>query len=183
MPRLLTQYNTKILPQLREEFKIDNVFAVPRLEKIVVNAGIGRILQQNPKNLDSLVEGMKKITGQKPVITRAAKAIAGFKIRQGQIVGLRVTLRGKRMYDFFDKLVNVVFPRTRDFRGLSPKGFDKRGNYSVGLKEQLVFPEMADAAAENTFGLQVTIVTTAKNDSEAYRLLQKFNFPFSAEGK
>ena len=181
MTRLLQQYKTKIQPELKTELSIGNALAVPRIEKIVVNAGIGRVLQQNPKNLDKLVEAFRKITGQQPIQTRASKAIAGFKIRQGQIVGMTATLRGKRMYDFLDKFINVAMPRTRDFRGLSPKGFDGRGNYSAGLKEHIVFPEMSEADVEAVFGLQITIATTAGNDDAGYKLLKKFGFPFSAE--
>ena len=174
----MQQYKSKILPQLKEELKIHNIYAVPKITKIVVSTGIGRLLQQNPKALDVTVETLRNITGQQPVVTKAAKAIAGFKIRQGQIVGLSVTLRQKRMYDFLDRFINVVLPRTRDFRGLSPKGFDGRGNYNCGVREALVFPE-AGEGAEGSFGLEVTVVTTAKNNSEGYALLKKFGFPFS----
>jgi len=182
MSRLIQQYKTKISPALKDELGIANVHAVPRIEKIVINAGIGRILQQNPKAQEALVETMRKITGQQPVVTKAAKAIAGFKIRQGQIVGLTVTLRAKRMYDFLDKFINVVMPRTRDFRGLSPRGFDGRGNYNCGIREVLVFPETGETG-ETSFGMEITIVTTAKNDQEGYALLKKFGFPFAQEGK
>src|SRR3989344_382682 len=172
MSRLIQQYKEKILPELKEELKVSNIHAVPRIEKIVINAGIGKVLQQNPKALDTLTETFRKITGQQPVVTRASKAIAGFKIRQGQTVGLTVTLRSKRMYDFLDKFINVVMPRTRDFRGLSPKGFDGRGNYNCGVKEVLVFPETGEGAGETSFGLEVTIVTTAKNNEEGFQLLK-----------
>ncbi len=179
MTRLQEQYRTKILPKLRDELKVANIHAVPRIEKIVVNAGIGRILQQNPKALDRLVETMSKITGQKPVVTKAKKAISGFKVRQGQVVGLVVTLRRKRMYDFLDRLVNVAFPRTRDFRGLPRSGFDRRGNYNCAIREIVVFPEAGEIGVEGTFGVEVTIVTSAKDDTSAYALLKKFRFPFS----
>src|SRR3989338_7962749 len=178
MSRLIQQYKEKILPELKEELKVSNIHAVPRIEKIVINAGIGKVLQQNPKALDTLTETFRKITGQQPVVTRASKAIAGFKIRQGQTVGLTVTLRKKRMYDFLDKFINVVMPRTRDFRGLSPKGFDGRGNYNCGIKEVLVFPE-AGETAEASFGLEITIVTTAKSNAQGFALLKKFGFPFN----
>ncbi|OGE78280.1 MAG: 50S ribosomal protein L5 [Candidatus Doudnabacteria bacterium RIFCSPHIGHO2_01_FULL_46_14] len=178
MSRLIQQYKEKILPELKEELKVSNIHAVPRIEKIVINAGIGKVLQQNPKALDTLTETFRKITGQQPVVTRASKAIAGFKIRQGQTVGLTVTLRSKRMYDFLDKFINVVMPRTRDFRGLSPKGFDGRGNYNCGIKEVLVFPE-AGETAEASFGLEITIVTTAKSNAQGFALLKKFGFPFN----
>lgn len=182
MNRLQEQYKSKILPQLKDELKVDNVHAVPKIEKIVINAGIGRILQQNPKALDILIETFRKITGQQPVVTRAAKAIAGFKIREGQTAGLTVTLRQKRMYDFLDKLINVALPRTRDFRGLSRKGFDGRGNYNCGVREVLVFPETGEGQ-ESNFGLEITIVTSAKNNEQGYRLLKKFGFPFNEAGK
>lgn len=177
-PRLLEQYKTKILPELRAEFGLENDLAVPRIEKVVVNVGIGRILQQQPKALEVLRSAVKKIAGQTPVATSAKKAIAGFKIREGQAVGLMVTLRGKRMYDFLDKLINVAQPRSRDFRGVPRKGFDGRGNYSLGLREHIVFPEMAQEEIDTNFGVQVTIATTAKDDESAYALLKKFGFPF-----
>ncbi|OGE82589.1 MAG: 50S ribosomal protein L5 [Candidatus Doudnabacteria bacterium RIFCSPHIGHO2_01_FULL_49_9] len=178
MSRLMQEYKKKIRPALREELKIANIHAVPRIEKIVVNAGIGRILQQNPKVLDKLVEVMGKITGQRPVVTRAKKAIAGFKIRQGQTVGLTATLRSKRMYDFLDKLVNIAFPRTRDFRGLSRSGFDGRGNYNCAVREVIVFPEAGEGNMEGNFGLEITIVTSAQTNEAAYQLLKKYRFPF-----
>lgn len=178
MTRLLEQYRTTIQPQLKEELQLSNILSVPRIEKIVVNAGVGKILQQQPKSLDSLVEAIRMITGQRPAVKKAKKAIAGFKVREGQIVGLVVTLRGKRTYDFLDKLINVALPRTRDFRGLSKTGFDSRGNFSVGLREHLVFPEMAQEDLGVNLGLQVTIITTAGSDEKAYQLLKKFNFPF-----
>lgn len=173
----MQQYRTKTIPELKQELRIDNIHAVPRITKIVVNAGIGKILQKNPKALDTLIETFRRITGQQPVVTRAAKAISGFKTRQGQNVGLAVTLRARRMYDFLDKLINVVLPRTRDFRGLPAKGFDGRGNYNCGVREVLVFPEAAEGAEAN-FGLEITIVTTARNDEQGYALLKKFGFPF-----
>ncbi len=181
MSRLFKQYRTTILPKLQTELHAANIMAVPRLKKIIVNAGIGKLLQQQPKNLENYVDAVRKITGQQPVVTRAKRAISGFKTRQGQVVGLRVTLRGKRMYEFLDKLINVALPRTRDFRGMSRQGFDRRGNYSLGLREHLVFPEMAQEDLTTNFGLGVTIATTAKDDKEAYMLLKKFGFPFSAE--
>lgn len=178
MSRLLQQYRKKIAPELKSELLVSNALAVPRLEKIVVNAGIGRLLQQQPKNLESFVATLRKITGQQPIRTTAKKAISAFKIREGQIVGLVVTLRGKRMYDFLDKLINATLPRSRDFRGLSRKGFDGRGNYALGLREHLIFPEMAQEEMEANFGLQVTIATSARTDEAGYLLLKKFGFPF-----
>ena len=179
MTRLMEKYKNNIVSTLQSELKIGNILAVPKIEKIVINTGIGKTLQQSggSKALDNIKEAIAKITGQQPVVTRAKKAIAGFKIRENQAVGLTVTLRGKRMYDFLDKFINVVMPRTRDFRGLPKNGFDGRGNYSVGLREQIAFPEMAEAEVEGAFGLQITIVTTAKSDTQGYALLKKFNFP------
>ncbi|MBI4050423.1 MAG: 50S ribosomal protein L5 [Candidatus Doudnabacteria bacterium] len=178
MTRLLQQFRTKILPELRQELKFANDLAVPRVEKIMVNAGVGKLLQQQPKSLDEFIKAMAKITGQQPQVTRAKKAISGFKIRQGQAVGLMVTLRGKRMYDFLDKLINATLPRSRDFRGLSKKGFDRHGNYSLGLRDHMVFPEMAQEEIGTGFGLEVTIATTAKTDEAAYKLLKHLGFPF-----
>lgn len=178
MPRLLEQYKTRVLPELKTELKLVNSLAVPRLEKVVVNAGLGRILAQEPKALEACLESLRKITGQQPVITQAQKAISGFKIRKGQTVGLRLTLRGYRMYEFLDKLINAALPRARDFRGISRNGFDGHGNYSLGLREHLVFPEMAQEDIEGSFGMEVTVVTTAKTDERAYKLLKMLGFPF-----
>jgi large subunit ribosomal protein L5 len=179
MTRLLEQYKTKIAPQLKADLGIANLLALPRLVKVVVNAGLGKQLQAQPKALDGFVEAVRKITGQQPVITKAKKAISGFKTRQGQIVGLAVTLRGKRMYEFLDKLINAALPRTRDFRGVSRRGFDGRGNYSLGLREHLIFPEMAQEEGQGNFGVEVSIVTTAKTDDAGYQLLKRFGFPFN----
>ena len=176
--RLQELYKTQIRPELKEELRLDNVFAVPRIEKVIVNAGIGRVLQQNPKSLDEITHAMARITGQKPLLTRARKAISAFKIREGQIVGLRVTLRGRRMYEFLDKFINAALPRTRDFRGLSKTALDGKGNYSCGVSEHIVFPEMAQEEVGLTFGLEITIVTTAKNNEQAYLLLKKLGMPF-----
>ncbi len=178
MTRLLQQYRTKVLPELKTQLKVSNDLAIPRIEKIRVNAGVGKLLQQQPKALDEFIKIMRQITGQQPVVTRAKKAISGFKIREGQAVGLAVTLRGKRMYDFLDKLINVTLPRNRDFRGLSKQGFDGNGNYSLGIREHLVFPEMAQEEIGVNFGVEVTIVTTTKNDESAYQMLKKLHFPF-----
>lgn len=178
MARLLDQYRTKTVPELKTELKISNVLAVPKITKVIVNAGIGRLLSAQPKALDTLKDAMQKITGQAPILTRARKAISGFKIREGQIVGMAVTLRGKRMFDFLDKLVNVALPRTRDFRGISKKGFDGKGNYSLGIREHIVFPEMTESGTEGIFGVEVSIVTSAKNNEQGYLLLKKLGFPF-----
>ena len=180
MTRLLERYRSTIVPQLQTELKLSNRMAVPRVEKIVVNAGLGKPLVAQPKNLEAFTGAFRKIVGQ-PLVTKARKAISAFKIREGQIVGLAATLRGKRMYDFLDKLVNVALPRARDFRGIPRSGFDGRGNYSLGLREHVIFPEMAQEEVASTFGLQVTVVTTARNDEEAFALLKKFGFPFAHE--
>lgn len=180
--RLQEHYKKEILPALMKELELGNALAVPRVEKVVVNVGIGRLLQQQPKALDPVVAAVARITGQKPVMRKAKKAISAFKIREGQIVGVSVTLRGARMYDFLDKLVNVALPRTRDFRGISRRGFDGKGNYSLGIREHLVFPEMAQEEMDLTFGLQVTVATSAGADEPAYLLLKKMGFPFSADG-
>lgn len=178
---LIEQYQKKILPELKAELGLGNTLSVPRVTHVVINAGVGRLLQQQPKDLDRVVAALSAITGQKPIITRARQAISAFKIRAGQAVGVRVTLRGKRMYDFLDKLVNIALPRTRDFRGISRKGFDGQGNYSLGVREHIVFPEMAQEEADRYFGLQVTVATSAKDDNAAYLLLKKMGFPFPAE--
>lgn len=178
MTRLLQKYRTKVTPALKRDLNIGNDHSIPRIEKIVVNAGIGKLLASSPKNLDTFSKIMEQTTGQHPITTRAKKAIAGFKIRQNQIVGLVVTLRGKRMYDFLDKLISVALPRSRDFRGLSRKGFDGRGNFSLGLKEHLVFPEMIAEEMDINMGLQITIAISANTDEQAYQLLKKLGFPF-----
>lgn len=178
MARLLEKFRVKILPNLQKELGVKNALAVPKIEKIVVNSGIGKNLLAKPKSLDLIIEAVKKITGQKPVLKKAKKAIAGFKVREGQVVGLVVTLRGRRMYDFLDKFINVALPRSRDFKGLSKAGFDGRGNYSAGVRDHLIFPEMVQEDSGVNLGLQMTIITTAKDDQEAYVLLKKFGFPF-----
>lgn len=177
--RLFEEYKKKLKSKLQKELGIQNIMAVPRMEKVIVNAGIGKVLQQEPKRLEELIEIVRKITGQQPVKTKARKAVASFKIRAGQVIGLAVTLRGKRMYEFYDRLVNVALPRTRDFRGLSKKGFDGHGNYSLGIRDQLVFPEMADEENASSFSLEVTIVTNTEKDEQAYQLLKDLGFPFN----
>lgn len=178
MSRLLELYKKTILPKLKVELAVANDLAVPRLEKVVVNVGIGKFLQQNPKGLDTVVEAISKIVGQKPVVRKAKKAISAFKIREGQIVGLAVTLRGQRMYEFVDKLVNATLPRSRDFRGISRQGLDGKGNYSLGLREHIVFPEISGEDVSQTFGLEISVVTTTKDDNSAYQLLKQLGFPF-----
>jgi len=177
MSRLLEKYKKEIIKELQEELGIDNPMAVPRLEKIVINMGVGDAIQ-NIKLLDAAKVELAQITGQYPAVGRAKKSISAFKLRKGQPIACYVTLRKKRMYEFFDRLVNIVLPRVRDFRGVSPKAFDGRGNYTLGLKDQLVFPEIDYTKVERPRGLNITIVTTARNDKEAYALLKKLGMPF-----
>jgi large subunit ribosomal protein L5 len=177
MPRLRDLYREQVVPTLRKELGYENVMQVPRLEKIVVNIGMGEALQ-NAKALDAAVADVMTITGQKPIVTRARKSIASFKVRAGNPVGVKVTLRGNRMWDFLDRLVNVALPRQRDFRGISPDAFDGRGNYSLGLGEQLIFPEIDYDKIDRIRGFEVTIVTTAQTDEEGYWLLRHLGMPF-----
>jgi large subunit ribosomal protein L5 len=179
MPRLLDLYRGQIVQALQKELGIENVMQVPRLEKIVVNVGVGEALQ-NAKALDATVGDMTIITGQKPVITRARRSIATFKLREGNQVGVKVTLRGNRMWDFLDRLVSIALPRQRDFRGVSPDAFDGRGNYSLGLREQLAFPEIDYDKIDKIRGLEIQIVTTARTDQEGYALLRHLGMPFRA---
>ncbi len=172
-----TLYKEKATKALMQDLKLDNVMAVPKIQKVVVNVGVGKTLK-DPKMLEAIVEDVKRITGQSPVKTQAKKSIAGFKIREGQVVGLVVTLRGNRMYDFLEKLVRVALPRVRDFRGLDPKKFDKHGNYNIGLREQIVFPETTREHFEYTFGLEVNIQTNTDDDKHALALLKSLGFPF-----
>jgi large subunit ribosomal protein L5 len=178
---LLEKYRQDVVPAMVKEFSYRTPMQVPRLQKIVVNVGLGEALQ-NAKALEAASADVATITGQKPVITKAKKSIAAFKLRAGQSIGVMVTLRGERMYDFFDKLVNVALPRVRDFQGVSPNSFDGRGNYSLGLREQLIFPEIEYDKIDKLRGLQVTIATSAKNDEEARTLLQKLGMPFRSSG-
>jgi len=175
--RLKERYLTEVVPQLKARLGYNNVMQLPKLEKIVISIGLGEAVQ-NPKALEAAEGDLTIISGQHPVITRAKKSVASFKVRTGMSIGMMVTLRGKRMYDFFDKLVNVVLPRFRDFRGLTMDSFDGRGNYSLGIREQIVFPEIDYAKIDKVRGLQVTIVTTAKNDDEARSLLGLVGMPF-----
>ncbi|HDJ23544.1 MAG: 50S ribosomal protein L5 [Candidatus Aminicenantes bacterium 4484_214] len=177
MSRLLEKYKKETIPQLQEEFGLKNIMSVPRLEKIVINIGVGEATQ-NIKALDAAKQDLSLITGQWPVIARAKKSISSFRLRQGQPIACFVTLRGRRMYEFFDRLVNIVLPRVRDFRGVSPRSFDGRGNYTLGLKDQLVFPEIDYTKVEKSRGMNITIVTTAKDDRLAYALLKKLGMPF-----
>ena len=178
MPRLKEQYRDQVVPAMVEEFGYENVMQVPRLTKIVVNIGLGEALQ-NAKALDSAADDLRAITGQQPVITRARRSIAGFKLREGRQIGAKVTLRGDRMWDFLDRLCNVALPRRRDFRGVSPNSFDGRGNYTLGFREQLVFPEVNYNTIDRVRGLEVSIVTTAETDEEARQLLALLGMPFA----
>ena len=180
MPRLKDSYRNEVIPALMKEFGYRNVMEVPRLEKIVVNVGVGEALQ-NAKALDHTVQDITTITGQQPIVTRAKKSIAGFKLREGMTVGVKVTLRGNRMYDFLDRLCNVALPRRRDFRGISPDSFDGRGNYTLGLREQLVWPEIDYDSIDKVRGMEISIVTTAKADEEGRHLLQLLGMPFARQ--
>jgi large subunit ribosomal protein L5 len=178
MARLQDQYRAEIVPTLITEFGYQNVMQVPKLEKIVINIGLGESIQ-NARAIDAAVGDLTAIAGQKPVVTRAKKSIAAFKLRAGMPIGAMVTLRGQRMYEFLDRLVAVALPRIRDFRGVSPNSFDGRGNYTLGLREQLVFPEIDYDKIDRTRGLEVSIVTTAKTDEEGRRLLALLGMPFA----
>jgi large subunit ribosomal protein L5 len=178
-PRLKARFQKEVAPTLMKEFDLKNPMAVPHLHKIVVNMGVGEATQ-NAKVLDPAVNELGQITGQKPVITRAKKSIAAFKVREGQAIGAMVTLRGDRMYEFFDRLVNVVLPRVRDFKGVSTKSFDGRGNYTLGLHDQLIFPEIDYAKVDKQKGMNVTIVTTARSDDQSRALLRHLGMPFRA---
>ena len=178
-PRLKERYQKEIVPALVKEFSYSNANAVPRLCKIIVNMGLGEAIQ-NAKLLDSAAQQLGQITGQRPVITRARKSIANFKLRKNMPIGTMVTLRGDRMYEFFDRLVSIVLPRVRDFRGVSTKSFDGRGNYTLGLHDQLIFPEIDYAKVDKLKGMNVTIVTTARSDDQARSLLKHLGMPFRA---
>lgn len=177
MARLKTRYNEELKAKLQEQLGIENVMQIPRITKITLNMGVGGA-SQDKKLLDGAVADMQAIAGQKPVITHARNSIAGFKIREGWPIGCKVTLRGEQMYEFLDRLISITIPRIRDFRGLSPKSFDGRGNYSVGIKEQIGFPEIEFDKIDRIRGLDITITTTAKTDDEGRALLRAFGFPF-----
>lgn len=180
--RLKERYQAEIVPALTKEFGYSNAMAVPRLRKIVINMGLGEAIQ-NAKLLDSATRDLAQITGQKPVITRARKSIANFKLRKSMPIGAMVTLRGQRMYEFLDRLVNVALPRVRDFRGLSTRAFDGRGSYTLGLHDQLVFPEIDYSKVEKAKGMNISIVTDARTDAEALALLRHIGFPFRSESQ
>lgn len=177
MNRLQQKYKDTIVPALIEKFNYTSIMQAPKISKIVVNIGAGDAVA-NPKVLDDAVNELGQITGQKPLITRAKKSIASFKLREGMPIGCKVTLRGERMYDFFDKLVTIALPRVRDFRGVNPRGFDGRGNYTLGVKEQLIFPEINYDKVSKIRGMDIVIVTTANTDQEALELLKQFGMPF-----
>lgn len=178
---LKQRYQKEIAPALMKSLNLNNLMQIPRLEKVVVNIGVGEALD-NAKALDAAVGDLTKVTGQKPIITKARKSIANFKLREGRAIGVKVTLRGERMWSFLDRLVNVALPRVRDFRGVSPNAFDGRGNYTLGLREQLVFPEIEYDKIDKLRGLEVTIVTTARTDEQGRQLLVMLGMPFRKEG-
>ena len=177
MSRLFEQYNSEIKKSMQEKFSYGNVMEIPKLEKIVINMGVGDAVG-NAKALEAAVHDLTIIVGQKPVITKAKKSIANFKVREGMALGTKVTLRGERMYEFLDKLINAALPRVRDFRGISATAFDGRGNYALGLKEQLIFPEIEYDQVERVTGMDIIVVTSAKTDEEARELLTQFGMPF-----
>jgi large subunit ribosomal protein L5 len=182
VPRLKTRYLDELRGQLQSELSLGNVMQVPRLEKIVVNCGVGRATQQSSL-LDGAVNDLTVITGQKPAVTRAKKSIAGFKLREGNAIGVKVTMRGDRMWEFYDRLVSVAIPRIRDFRGMNPDSFDGRGNYTFGITEQLIFPEIDYDKIDTVRGMDVTIVSTARTDDEGRALLRALGFPFRRPGQ
>ena len=175
--RLKEKYSKEVRKRLQDEFGIKNPMAVPKIEKVVLNMGVGEAIQ-NIKILDNAVDELATITGQKPVVTKAKKSIASFKLREGQSIGTRVTLRGEKMYEFLDRLINVALPRVRDFRGVATRAFDGRGNYTLGIRDHFIFPEIDIAKVEKSKGMNITIVTTAKNDEQARFLLRELGMPF-----
>ena len=180
MTRLKDKYTKDVIPALQKEFGYTNVMAVPKIQKVVVNMGLGEATG-NAKIVDTGVDEIARVTGQKPVITRAKKSIAQFKVRQGMPIGAMVTLRGDRMWEFLDRLISIALPRVRDFRGVSPRGFDGRGNYTLGLKDQLLFPEIDYMKVDKARGMNISVVTTAKSDQESRKLLQLLGMPFRAQ--
>jgi large subunit ribosomal protein L5 len=180
LPRLRRRYIDEIVPSLVAEFRYVNAMQVPSIEKVVVNIGLGEAIT-NARAIDAAIADLKQITGQAPIVIRARKSVAAFKLREGMPIGVKVTLRGDRMFEFVDRLVTIALPRVRDFRGLNPKSFDGRGNYAMGLKEQLVFPEINYDRIEKVRGMDIIVTTTAKTDDEARELLRLFNFPFPRE--
>jgi len=181
-PRLIKKYKEEVLPQLMKDFSLKNIMEAPKLDRIVVNMGLGEAVQ-NAKIVESAVEELTAITGRKPVVTRAKKSIASFKLREGMQIGVMVTLRGEQMYDFLDRLISVALPRTRDFKGISPKAFDGRGNYTLGIREQIIFPEIDIDKINKIMGLEITFVTSADSDEEGTALLREFGIPFKNDKK
>jgi len=175
--RLYTEYKEEIISNLQEQFDYDNIMAVPKLEKIVINSGVGEAVE-NEKRLDTVSDNLARITGQHPVITKSKKSISNFKVREGMPIGCKVTLRKKKMYEFLDRLINLALPRTRDFQGVPDKSFDGRGNYTLGVKEHTIFPEIKTEQVDNVHGLDISFVTSAETDEEAYALLKEFGMPF-----
>jgi len=180
MARLLDAYHKEIAPELLKKYSLKNKLAVPKLQKIVINMGLGRALE-NKNLIDEALHNLSVITGQKPAVTKARKAISGFKLRKGQTIGCKVTLRGKRMYEFFDRLVSIVLPRIKDFRGLSPKSFDGSGNYTLGLTEQTVFPEINIDKVVTIMGMDITLVISGGSNEQSYELLKRLGMPFRSE--
>ncbi len=178
MNRMQEKYNNEVVPALRKAFDFKNIMQVPHIQKVIVNIGMGEAMD-NPKAMEAAVSDLTTITGQKPVMTKARKSIANFKLREGRLIGTKVTLRGDRMWSFLDRLVNTALPRVRDFRGVSGNAFDGRGNYTLGLRDQLIFPEIEYDKIDKLRGMEVTIVTTAKNDDQARTMLQLLGMPFS----
>ena len=178
MNRMQEKYNSEVVPALRKAFDLKNIMEVPRIQKVIVNIGMGEAMD-NPKAMEAAVNDLTIITGQKPVMTKARKSIANFKLREGRLIGTKVTLRGERMWSFLDRLMNTALPRVRDFRGVSGNAFDGRGNYTLGLRDQLIFPEIEYDKIDKLRGMEVTIVTTAKNDDQARTMLQLLGMPFS----
>ncbi len=177
MARLLDQYNTTIAPAIASKFNLTNKLAIPKLDKIVINMGVGRATQDKAL-LEAAVDGLSKISGQKPLVTKARDSVAGFRLREGNEIGCKVTLRGRRMYEFIDRLISIALPRIRDFRGVNPDSFDGHGNFTLGLAEQVVFPEIDADRVHHTQGMDITIVTTTSSDDQARELLQSFGMPF-----
>lgn len=182
LPRLKEAYRRELVPRLMDELGLKNVMQVPRPGKVLVSMGVGEAARE-PKALDSAVEDLTIITGQRPLITKAKRSVAGFKVRQGMSIGAKVTVRGDRMWEFMDRLLSTALPRIRDFRGLNPKGFDGRGNYNFGVTEQLIFPEIDYDKVQKIRGMNITFVTTAPNDEQAFALLRALGFPFAQEGR
>lgn len=175
---LQTRFTEEVAPALKKTLGLKNVMAVPKITKVTLNIGIGSYSQSHGKDYSNVLENLTKIAGQKPVLTKAKKAISNFKVRQNEVVGMTVTLRGKKMYNFLNKLINIVFPRVRDFRGISPKAFDGNGNYSIGFKEHIVFPEINPDDVLRLHGIEINITTTAKNNEQGFELLKAMGFPF-----